>query len=769
MDRTEGTGFPAGRERALATLSGWLADPDDRAVVVTGAPGTGKTTLLAWLVGLTDPEWRAMHAALPAPPPENAFHAVVAARGGCVETIAWSLARQLGHPYRGPRAFLQELAADERPAVLMISELDQVGLPWDRDAETERVAREFLAPLAELEHVRLLLDGSATIAAALGDRAGVVDLDSPEFTDRAAFTAWAGAAVGASTGKGADDPQVAVAAEAIARAAYPNFLLAELLAADLAVTGEVGADAGDVRARLRTVLDRYLASRTPAAPRARDVLGALAFADPAGVPLQAWPTLVAAVTGRPCSAEDVETTLRHAGDLVAVSAETGWYRLRHHSFAEELAGRRDAAEVCRRLVDAFRVPASDAAGYARRALPGYAATAGQLPELLADPAFLVDADPGRLQAALARAHPAGPVRHAWDQGADQLLSDRRESRAAQLSLTARCQGAHDLADGIAALQDLPWTVRWARWLPRGATQSPPGWPGRVQGLAVVDDGSGPVAVCGNTAGRLHRLDLASGDPAGPPVRTHVPEVLRLAAWAHGGRVLAAVMGPNPPLELWDLTNGEALGGLAGLPWYGVSGGFLKGEPVLALGAPSGVVHLWNPVDMTLRGQLVTGEDGTVVALAFTGAGTTLAATNSGGNLYAWDVESGRLAARPGAHHGIARSVAVGMAGGVPVVVSGGSDGTVQVWNLDTGELSPAPSRHLAYVSATAVATVAGQGVAASASRDGLVRLWRLADGDEPGVFTVGHQVHAMALCADGALLLGTARGVLVVDCRPALG
>jgi hypothetical protein len=48
-----------GRHRALTDLTRWLGDPSDtRSRIVTGDPGSGKTSVLAVLAALSDPQLR---------------------------------------------------------------------------------------------------------------------------------------------------------------------------------------------------------------------------------------------------------------------------------------------------------------------------------------------------------------------------------------------------------------------------------------------------------------------------------------------------------------------------------------------------------------------------------------------------------------------------------------------------------------------------------------------------------------------------------------
>lgn len=198
MSRAPSVG--AGRDPAGRAVRTWLTDVlRPRLCVVTGAPGSGKSHLTAW-AALTDTG------------PVRAVHAMLSARGMTAHGLAWALAEQLSVPGRSPETVVANIAADRRPATIVISELDESG-PGCDGAAAPAIIAGLLDPLLDAQHVRLLTEGRAEALAAFTVPAEVVHLDDPAMTDRDAFTAWL-------RGNGRDT--------APAEALFPNVGLAEL-------------------------------------------------------------------------------------------------------------------------------------------------------------------------------------------------------------------------------------------------------------------------------------------------------------------------------------------------------------------------------------------------------------------------------------------------------------------------------------------------------------------------------------------------------------
>ena len=169
----------AGRRSAGMALLGWLDDPSaPRLCRVAGAPGTGKSHLLAWLF---------LACTTPGTPIGQRVHAVLPADGVGVRGAAWSLGQQLGLLAHDPEELIAALAADDRRTVVCVPELD-------RAVDPERLVTRLLLPMLELPQVRMIVEAGAGGPAdrVLGDpaAAAVLDLDDPQWTDQQSFTTW---------------------------------------------------------------------------------------------------------------------------------------------------------------------------------------------------------------------------------------------------------------------------------------------------------------------------------------------------------------------------------------------------------------------------------------------------------------------------------------------------------------------------------------------------------------------------------------------------
>ncbi|MEW2129056.1 hypothetical protein [Streptomyces sp. NPDC005435] len=167
----------SGREPAAAALLSWLGDPlAPGLAVVTGGAGSGKSRLLAWLIG---------HGTRPGTAGERRVHGFVPPAGQSATTAAWMLGQQLSVAARSPGELLAALAADRRRTV--------IALPGLHAAEHPGSLVELALDLAELDHVRVLVEvrsGTEWERALTAGPCARMDLDEPRWTDEARRAAW---------------------------------------------------------------------------------------------------------------------------------------------------------------------------------------------------------------------------------------------------------------------------------------------------------------------------------------------------------------------------------------------------------------------------------------------------------------------------------------------------------------------------------------------------------------------------------------------------
>ncbi|WP_208609524.1 caspase family protein [Streptomyces atriruber] len=418
LPRARGTDVPTeevwdftGRHTALTDITDWLAPhrAADRLCVVTGDPGSGKSSLLGMVTVLTD----AAHAAavprtgLPARLPEpGAVDVAVNASHKTKRQLLDALSAASGCAAASLGALAAHLQARSEPLVVLMDSLDEALDPHD-------TVEELIAPLIDPRRqlpLRLLVGARPHIARLLPAAASRIDLDDERHGDPQAVRAYTRKLL---TTPGsvlctAPPDRVDAIAHAIAEAAGRSFLVARITARTTARETRV-PDPDDRRWRDELprlpgeAMERDLEQRLgPLAGRARDLLRPLAFAQGVGLPWGGvWPRLATAISGRTYGDEDVVWLTQTAGSYVVESVEDdeSVYRIYHRALVEYLREGRSARRV--QGVVAGVLKDLDHA-YVRRYLALHAAEGGVLDPLVEDADFVLTADPDQLLAALPR-------------------------------------------------------------------------------------------------------------------------------------------------------------------------------------------------------------------------------------------------------------------------------------------------------------------------------------------------------------------------------
>ncbi|WP_328870274.1 caspase family protein [Streptomyces sp. NBC_00287] len=522
LPRARGTDVPTedvwnftGRHAAIGDVREWLSPgrADERLCVVTGDPGSGKSSLLGLFAVLTDPARAAsvprsgLPTALPAPGSVderiNASHLSTRQLLDALSAAAGCAAESLG----ALTAHLQTRAA---PLVVLIDSLDEALAPHE-------AVDELLTPLADPERrlpIRLLVGARPHIANRLPATAQRIDLDSECYGDPDAVRAYARKLLCTpdSVLSAAAPGLVDGIAEAVAEAAGRSFLVARITARTIA-REPCPPDPHDRKWRDELprlpgeAMERDLTQRLgPEAARAHDLLLPLAYAQGAGLPWAGvWPRLASTITGRSYRDEDIVWLRQAAGSYVVESVEDGGsvYRVYHRALIEYLREGRDAERIQRTVTEVLRDVEHP---YVRRYLALHAGEGGVLDPLVQEARFVLTAEPGQLFAALPG------LRTAEGRRAGQAVRDLEESLRwwegrgenpelrAQLRLHAVCRKAQGLADSCDVGEEpLPWRARWAAWNPDEGARRYPGMSIGVGGGIVV-----PTAGTG-----AHYADLIS--------------------------------------------------------------------------------------------------------------------------------------------------------------------------------------------------------------------------------------------------------------------
>ncbi|MFE7812164.1 caspase family protein [Streptomyces sp. NPDC057433] len=569
---TEDVWHFTGRHTAIADLTSWLAPrrAGERLCVVTGDPGSGKSSLLGLMAVLTDQQ---RTAAVPRTglPPDLPGPGDIDLRvnAGHLSTrqLLDALAAAIGCAAESLGAFTVQLQTRTRPLVVLIDSLDEALAPHE-------TVDELIVPLTDPERqlpLRLLVGARPHIAARLPATAPRVDLDSERYADPDAVRAYAGKLLRAPGSVLATTPTrlVDATAEAIADAAGRSFLVARITARTVAHAPRAPApDDRRWREELPRLpgeaMERDLVQRLgPHADKARDLLRPLAYAQGAGLPWAGvWARLASALADgdHGYDDDDIVWLRQAAGSYVVESEESGGsvYRIYHRALIEYLREGRDAGHVQRAVTDVLKGVEDP---YVRRYLALHAAEGGVLDPLAQDARFVLRSDPVQLLSALphlrsTEGRRAGEAlrdvetmlrNRVRDGGKDQDRGISEPEARARLRLAAVCRGAGALADSCdAGDEELPWRARWAAWNPHEGARRYPGMRrGTDTGVVVpADTGAAYLELDRREGG--YWWSLADGDWyhfAGEPGTVH-PTTLTapaqlprtVAAVAYGDRV-----------------------------------------------------------------------------------------------------------------------------------------------------------------------------------------------------------------------------------------
>jgi len=591
-----------GRERVLSELADWLAaeDPDARARIVTGRPGSGKSAVLGRIVTFGYPRLRAgvpVHElARVAPgitPPAGSIHSAVSAQGRSVDQVAGAIGEDLGLTASTASELLATLHdRDGRPAVVVVDAVDEASEPG-------RLIYELLEPMASASGrtgVRLLAGMrpglNRHLVRQFGPVAVEMDLDSAVYWDQRDIAAYVRRCLLAEDEQDLRTPyrgQPELAgrvAAAVAASAGRSFLIAQLTgfalaAAPAVIDPELASGQHPFPDSVGAAMDEYLARFAAERRKVRDLLLPLAWAEGDGLTgRRAWARLATELGTGSYAEQDVTWLLRDtsAVDLLQRIERNGEarYRLFHAALSEHLRAVSEAehprAEIQRGfaagLIDLVPPDGQgrnwlDADSYTRAYLATHAAAGGILDDLILDARFLVAAGPDRLLAALqsCRSARAREISSVVERTGSPFLRSAVEGRASYLEMSARKHGDSELANAVAALPlKRSWSLPWAHWaeenrLVRGRTVGQ--HPGYVVGVAVTgpDD---QLCVVSASKWAVQARRLADATPVGRTDQDWPAPITAIAVAREPEPVIVTQHG-NGQAYRWDLATGAPIG------------------------------------------------------------------------------------------------------------------------------------------------------------------------------------------------------------------
>jgi len=804
-----------GRARALTRISHWLDRPvaDRRVLVVTGAPGAGKSALLGRTVATSD---AALRARLPrdddaAAASPGSVACAVHARAKTALEVATDIARAASaglpdHTADLARAVRDALEERGSPRFnVIIDGIDEAASAHQGRMIISAVVLPLVQTCADVG-VQVIAgtrhhDGQGSLVTPFGDAAIVIDLNDPEYfaEDDLAAYALGGLTQASAERPGhpyADATAAAPVARRIAALSDRNFLIAGLVARGRGLHDEQAADPGELKfdATVDAALTGYAeGAGSPAGPLTDQALTdqaltdqaltGLAFAQAPGWPVELWQLAIESLYGTRIPAADLIRFARSATAAFLVGSATDpsgppVFGLFHQACSDALT--RTRAETVDRRDDERALTAA-LTGYGRRSgwenvpeyltrsLPGHAAAAGLVDDLLADDAYLLHADVRRLILA------GGLAASSAARGRVRMLELTPEAipagsgeRAALFSVTQALEG---MESGYDRRSGAPYLARWARAKPRAGHAMAGARLDAVESHQDWVRAVGPVTVRGRemlaSAGddwTVRIWDPVTGEPHAV-LEGHQDWVRALCAVTAAGRQLLVSAGDDRTVRIWDPDAGEERAVLEG--HHGGVGALcpvtVAGQQLLASAGTDRTVRIWDPATGEQRAVL-RGHQGPVVGVcpATVKGQQLLASAGTDRTVRIWDPATGEQRGVLRGHRGGVSAVCPVTVDGRDLLASAGGDSTVRIWDTDTGEQRAILRGHQDWVTSVAPLTRHGRDRLASASRDATVRIWDPAAGT--CVLTIPtHHPALTAVPVDGLLAIGLVAGVLVLD------
>ena len=224
------------------------------------------------------------------------------------------------------------------------------------------------------------------------------------------------------------------------------------------------------------------------------------------------------------------------------------------------------------------------------------------------------------------------------------------------------------------------------------------------------------------------------------------------AFSPDGRMIAGGINESEVICIWSATTGEQLRSMRenapnALHWVNTVA-FSVDSKIVASGSEDGNLYLWD-VATGRRLKTITEDTENIFSVAFSSDGRTLASGNAGNTIRLWNIATGEKLKTLIGHTNWVFSVAFSPDG--QTLASGSWDKTIRLWDTTTGQQLKTLTGHTFTVWSVAFSP---DGLTlASGSQDETIRLWNIATGEQIATLT-GHTgpVKSVAFSPDGVTL-----------------